>query len=174
MNKSNINELSAGTEADNNPTAQNKHVSQPNANTNVGGSRPLDKLMCLNDFVDNIRDYVNESQSHERGLKLIFDYNDFLNQDIKEEMFTGENCLFPGFKNIMQSEALLLQIKKSFQKDSEGNFTVCVYRKVGKEYNIPERTTYVTSFHLKTVNDLIGKIDEHNSFNESFGWRELS
>lgn len=35
MNKSNINEQSAGTEADRNSTAQNLHVSQPNANTNV-------------------------------------------------------------------------------------------------------------------------------------------
>ena len=32
---SNINEQSVGTEADNNSTAQNQQVSQPNANTNV-------------------------------------------------------------------------------------------------------------------------------------------
>jgi uncharacterized phage protein (TIGR01671 family) len=38
MNKSNNNELSAQTEADSNSTDQNKHVSQPNANTNVVGS----------------------------------------------------------------------------------------------------------------------------------------
>jgi len=38
MNKSNINELPAGTEADINSTAQNQQVSQPNANTNVGSS----------------------------------------------------------------------------------------------------------------------------------------
>lgn len=38
MNKSNINEQSAQTEADSNSTAQNQHVSQPNANTNVVGS----------------------------------------------------------------------------------------------------------------------------------------
>lgn len=38
MNKSNINELSAETKADSNSTAQNQHVSQPNANTNVVGS----------------------------------------------------------------------------------------------------------------------------------------
>ena len=176
MNKSTINVSSAGTEADINSTSENQHVSQPNANTNVVGSqsRPLDKLISLNEFVDDILDYVNESQSTERGLKLIFDYNDFLNQDIKKEMFTDECPLFPGFVNIMQSEALVRQIKKSFQKDSKGDFSVCVYRTVGKEYDIPERTTYVTSFHLKTVNDLIGKISEYNSFNEQFGWREVS
>lgn len=37
MNKSNINEQSAGTEADSSTTAQNHSVSQPNANTNVVG-----------------------------------------------------------------------------------------------------------------------------------------
>ena len=35
MNKSNINQLSAETEADSNSNAQNQQVSQPNANTNV-------------------------------------------------------------------------------------------------------------------------------------------
>lgn len=38
MNKSNINELSAENEADSNSTAEIQHVSQPNANTNVGRS----------------------------------------------------------------------------------------------------------------------------------------
>ena len=38
MDKSNIEELSALGKADSSTTAQNQHVSQPNANTNVGGS----------------------------------------------------------------------------------------------------------------------------------------
>lgn len=38
MNKSNINELSAEAKADSDSTAQKEHVSQPNANTNVGSS----------------------------------------------------------------------------------------------------------------------------------------
>jgi uncharacterized phage protein (TIGR01671 family) len=38
MNKSKINEPSAGTEADSSTNADNQHVSQPNANTNVVGS----------------------------------------------------------------------------------------------------------------------------------------
>ena len=37
MNKSNINEQSAQTEADSNSTAENQQVSQPNANRNVSG-----------------------------------------------------------------------------------------------------------------------------------------
>lgn len=171
----NNSEMSVETKAEQSGADDNTMSSHSSANTFVGGSqnRPLDKLISLNEFVDDILDYVNESESTERGLKLIFDYNDFLNQDIKEEMFTDKDPLFPGFVNIMQSEALRLQIKKSFQKDSEGKFSVCVYRTVGKEYVIEERTTYVTTFHLKTVNDLIGKIDNYNSLNERFGWREL-
>lgn len=38
MNKSTINAPSAGTEADSSTNADNQHVSQPNANTNVVGS----------------------------------------------------------------------------------------------------------------------------------------
>ena len=48
MNKSNINDPSAVTEADSSTTAQNQHVSQPNANTNVVGCAGI-KLM--NEFV---------------------------------------------------------------------------------------------------------------------------
>lgn len=150
--------------------------SSPNSgNTFVVGSqsRQPDKLITLNDFVDNIKDYVNESHSVERGLQLIFAYNDFLNQPIKEEMFTGITPLFEGFRNIMQSEALKYQIKKSFQKDKNGSFSVCVYRTI-EEPEISRRTTYITSFHLKIVNDLVGKIAEYNSFNEQFGWRDVS
>jgi len=44
MNKSNINVPSAGTEANSITTAQNQHVSQPNANTNVGRSKFLEKI----------------------------------------------------------------------------------------------------------------------------------
>lgn len=39
MNKSNIEAGQAGTEANNSTNAQNQHVSQPNANTNVVGSQ---------------------------------------------------------------------------------------------------------------------------------------
>jgi len=145
-------------------------------NTNVIGSQshPLDKLICLNDFVDNVRDYVNESQSTERGLNLIFSYNDFLNQDIKEEMFTGDNTLFPDFIKCTQKFASINRIEKSFDTFGKDEWQVTILRKVGKEYGIPERISLVSSFHLKVINDLVGKIEEYNSFNEKFGWREVS
>lgn len=47
MNKRNINELSAQTEADNDLTAQDQQVSQPIANTNVGSSMVEKSLMLL-------------------------------------------------------------------------------------------------------------------------------
>ena len=168
-------ELQAKTEAQQGTNADVTSVSHTCTKPHVVGSqsRTLDKLICLNDFVDDIQDYVAESQNHIRGVQLIFDYNNFLNQDIKEEMFTGENPLFEGFKNIFQREALKYGVKKSFQKGNNGEFSVCVYRTI-EEPEISKRTTYVTSFHLKKVNDLVGNIAEYNSFNETFGWREAS
>ena len=50
MNKSNINEQSAKTEADSSTTAQNHSVNQPNANTNV--VRSFLALMYAGNFVD--------------------------------------------------------------------------------------------------------------------------
>lgn len=165
------NEQKAGTEVESiNPAELLPSASLATKPHVVRSQVEADKLICLNDFVENVKDYVNESQSYVRGIRLIFDYNDFLNQDIKEEMFTDVNPLFPGFQNIIQRKALEMQIKKSFQKDSNGKFSVCVYRTI-EEPEISKRTTYVTSFHLKTVNDLVGKIAEYNSFNENFGWR---
>lgn len=57
MNKSNINELSAGTEADSNSAAQNQHVSQPNANTNVSGSR---FRSAYGQYWDMVKNFVDE------------------------------------------------------------------------------------------------------------------
>lgn len=51
MNKSNINQLSAETEADSNSTAQNQQVSQPNVNTNVIGSAFKSYwVICVNSY----------------------------------------------------------------------------------------------------------------------------
>jgi hypothetical protein len=50
------------------------------------------------------------------------------------------------------------------------NFYVCVYQKYGHE----NKPCYVTSFHLKTVNDLVGKIDEYNSQHPVFGWNDVA
>lgn len=128
------------------------------------------KLRTLNEFTEDIEDYVNESKNVERGLKLIFAYNDFLNQPIKEEMFIGENPLFPNFVKCTQKEATTKGIEKSFDNFGKDEFYVCVYRKYGYE----NKPTYVTSFHLKTVNDLVGKIDDYNSQHPVYGWNDVA
>jgi len=67
MNKSNINELSAGTEADSNSTAQNQQVSQPNANTNVGRSASSIVDKVLNDHFGTSKKTV-ECRFYDNGL----------------------------------------------------------------------------------------------------------
>ena len=129
----------------------------------------MDKLINLNQFTKEIEDYVHESNNVERGLQLIFAYNDFLSQPIKEEMFIGENPLFPNFVKCSQKEAITKGIENSFNNFGKDEFYVRVYRKHGHE----NKPGYLTSFHLKTVNDLVGKIDHYNSHHTVFGWNDV-
>lgn len=128
------------------------------------------KLRTLSEFTEDIEDYVNESKNSERGLKLIFAYNDFLSQTIKEDMFTGENPLFPNFIKCTQKEATDKGIERSFnnfgQKDE---FYVCIYKK----YEHENKSSYVTFYHLKTVADLVGKFEGYNSQHTNYGWNDV-
>ena len=118
-------------------------------------------LVSLSEFVDGISDYTSQSKNTDRGLKMIYAYNNFLKTPICEEMFTGKNPLFIDFVKCCQSEALKKGIKNSFDNFGEDAFSVTVYRMAGKEYNQKDRMTFVTSYHLKTINDLVGKIDRY-------------
>ena len=128
-------------------------------------------LVSLSEFVDKASDYTLESKNTDRGLKMIYAYNNFLNTPICEEMFTGENPLFIDFVKCCQSEALKKGIKNSFDNFGEDAFSVTVYRMAGKEYNQKDRMTFVTSYHLKTINDLIGKIDRYREESQ-WDWME--
>lgn len=130
----------------------------------------MNELKTLNEFTEDIEDYVNESRNEERGLKLIFAFNDFLNQPIKEDMFIGENPLFPDFVKCTTKEAITQGIKKSFNNFGKDEFCVSIYQKYGPE----KKPSYVTSFHLKTVNDLVGKIDNYNSSHPIYGWNDVA
>lgn len=69
MNKSNINEQSAQTEADNNSTAQNHSVSQPNANMNVGRSA-VEYILCAAIWYKNGKKYVHQPKNVESGYVM--------------------------------------------------------------------------------------------------------
>lgn len=47
----------------------------------------MEKLLSLSEYVSKIQDYVHESHNHEKGLKLIFNYTEFLNQRLELSMF---------------------------------------------------------------------------------------
>jgi hypothetical protein len=130
----------------------------------------MKKLITLNEFTEDIADYVNESMNFERGLKYIFAYNDFLNQPIKEDMFIGENPLFYDFEKRTQAEAVCYGIEKSFHYLGNNEYSVCIYKKYGNE----NKKGYVTSYHLKTINDLVGKIDIHNNVHPKYGWSQIN
>jgi hypothetical protein len=127
----------------------------------------MNKLITLNKFVEDIENYVNESKNISRALQLIFDYQKFLSQPIKEEMFLGDDTLFPGFVKATQKEATIRRFEKTFYNFGKDGFYVSVLH---KEYGEDKKPCFVTSFHLKTVGDLVGKVDECNGKDPYFGW----
>lgn len=130
----------------------------------------MDKLITLNSFVAEVEQYALESLNYERATQLIFAYNDFLNQAISEEMFIGDNALFPNFTKCTQKFSSENRLDKSFDNFGGNEFQVSIMRIVGKEYGQQDKICLVTSYHLKIVNDLVGKFDDYNSRNEKFGW----
>jgi hypothetical protein len=132
----------------------------------------MDKLITLNSFVTEVEQYARESLNYERIAQLIFAYSDFLNQPISEEMFVGHNALFPNFIKCPQKYASENRVDKSFDNFGENEFQVSIRRVVGKEYGQKDRMSLVTSYHLKIVNDLVGKFDDYDSRNEKFGWND--
>ncbi len=123
----------------------------------------MKKLITLSDFIEEIESYVSESFNIERGLDLIVYYKDFLKQPIKEEMFLGDKPLFPGFVKCNQKEATSKGYLKSFDNYGEKGFYMTIY----KEYDNDRNPSWVSSFNLKTINDLIGKVEEFDNYNKN-------
>ena len=74
MNKSNINELSAGTESDSNSKDENQPVSQPNANTNVVGSQFKSREIKFRAWDRRLKKfYLDSSILHVSGNKIFYD-----------------------------------------------------------------------------------------------------
>ena len=125
------------------------------------------RLISLIDFVSEISDYYHESKNSERALELIFNYNEFLKQPIKERMFIDDNelPLFEGFIKSTQKNTVNNRHKKTFDNFGKNEFQVTTYRKYGND----KKKSFITSYYLKTVNDLVGKIEEYNP-DSSFSW----
>lgn len=132
----------------------------------------MEKLITLNSFVTEVEQYARESLNYERTAQLIFAYNNFLNQPINEEMFIGDKALFPNFTKCNQKFASENRLDKSFDNFGKNKFQVSIRRIVGKEYGMKEGMSLVTSYHLRIVNDLVGKVDYYVSRNEKFGWND--
>lgn len=117
-------------------------------------------LLPLSAFVYSMENYTSESNNHERSVKLIYAYNHFLITRITEDMFTGENPLFPDFVKCTQKYAVENNIERSFYNFGEDAFTVTVYKE--SEYSKTKSgKSFCSYFHLKTIGDLIGKVDQY-------------
>lgn len=85
--------------------------------------------------------------------KIFVEYAKFLNMDLREDMFIGENPIFPNFVKCSQNEALKRGIKMSFDDFGKNEFMMRLFqenRQVGDNTN----NTLVTHFHLKKVEHL--------------------
>lgn len=149
----------------------------------------ITKLLSLAEFVTDIQDYVTESNNPERAYKLIVAYKDFLNTPITEEMFTGKEPLFDGFVKCHPSAATTdpyNRIVKSFDNFGKEKFSITILKQAGVDfisvkevsgYKLDDKNmkklSFHTYFHLKTINDLVGKIDnyQYHEGNE-WAWQE--
>lgn len=104
---------------------------------------PLPTVTCgVNDFlqVDAIKQ------------KMFVEYAKFLNMDLREDMFTGENPIFPDFVKCTQKYAVNNNILKSFDDFGKNEFSITMYRNY--DANGVKKTTFVTSYRIKKVEQL--------------------
>lgn len=90
---------------------------------------------------------------NENFVNDVVDYATFLDSNLTDEMFIGDNPTFPGFVKCTPSEADKKDILNSFYNFGKNEYMIRMYRDY--EANGVTKKTFVTSFHLKKVNDLI-------------------
>ena len=116
------------------------------------------KLIPMTDYVNQILAYAHESRNDECGMRLIKWYAEFIQQQLKLEMFEGINPLFVGFTHETQIQALKNKSKKSFWEfgvndNGVQEYTTTIFQSA-EHYNYEGKSGYVGSFHLKTIEDL--------------------
>ncbi len=122
----------------------------------------LRKLIPMTDYVNQILAYVHESHNYERGIKLIQWYSELIAQPIQMDMFTAKNSLFPNFKFVdSQKQALDENLLQSIHNFGKNGFAVTLYRK-SEHSNAKSGMCFITSYHLKTINDLCNKDIDFN------------
>ena len=129
MNKSNINELSAQTESDSNSTAQNKQVSQPNANTNVGRRREKDE--------EKMRELISSIKINDANIDYIRNH--------PERKINGS--LFIDIKRILSEYA---DFKNNYES-SNANIYDSIYMEV---VELVEKDNIQCEFYSETVKKL--------------------
>lgn len=115
------------------------------------------KLITMTDYVNEILAYTHESKNYERGNDLLEWYSELLARPIDLEMFKSNNPLFPNF-NIVESQkqATLSRHSQSIHPFGDNEFAITLYRE-SKHSSSENGMCYITSYHLKTIEDLCGK-----------------
>jgi hypothetical protein len=85
--------------------------------------------------------------------RLFVEYANFLNKNLTDEMFIGDNPTFPGFVKCTPAEAEKKDILNSFDNFGKDEYMIRMYRNY--EANGVTKKAFVTSFHLKKVNDIV-------------------
>lgn len=91
---------------------------------------------------------------NENFVNDVVDYATFLDSELNESMFVGENPIFPDFVKCTPKQAEQLGIKKSFDNFGKNEFMMRLFQ---KGYKAGDKTydTWVTHFHLKKVEQLV-------------------
>ena len=117
----------------------------------------LRKLVSMTHFVDQCLDYVRQSHNHQRGIDLIRWYADLIQTPLSVEMFRGAFPLFPNFEVFDRCDFTAnQQSPQSFIVDKHPEFSTRLYRK-SEHSSHPSGMCYITSYHLKTIEDLCDK-----------------
>lgn len=145
MNKINIEAGQPGTADDNNTNAQNQQVRQPNANTNVVGSREIKFRFWLG----HIRKMTYEHSLSEIG-KIIPDFT----EDIVPLQYTGLKD--KNGKEIYEGDVL----RMSYSRDTTGKDIVVFSEVVEFQINEGTGTTGFEISFLQT-SEIIGNVFEN-------------
>ena len=110
------------------------------------------KLIPMVQFVIELYDSEPMNKQDE-CIERVVNYAKFLDSDIEEWMFIGENKIFDGFTKCTPKYAEEHGINKSFDNFGDDEFYMRIFQERYKIEN-KEISTFVTHFHLKKIEQL--------------------